>query len=72
LTKFLSSLCGKFQVATPGRDEQERQFVDLLLHGQYGSPESVLKALRDYPQVCVLKLRVMNDAEKEERQQYAR
>src|SRR6266496_3566640 len=56
LTKFLSSLCGKFQVATPGRDEQERQFVDLLLHGQYGSPESVLKALRDYPQVCVLKL----------------
>jgi hypothetical protein len=69
LHKFLSSLCGKFQVAVPGRDADERQFVEMLLRGQYGPTESILKALRDYPQICVLQLRVMNDQEKEERQQ---
>lgn len=67
LNKFVSSLCSKFQVATPGRNEEERAFVDALLCGEEANPDDVLKVLRQYPQVCVLELRVLNDAEKEER-----
>ena len=67
LTRFLSSLCGRFQVAVPGRTEEERQAVDLILRGGMGEPEHILQALREYPQVCVLQLRIMNDAEKEEK-----
>jgi hypothetical protein len=67
LNKFLSQLCGRFQVATPGCNEEERAFVDALLNGEDANPDDVLKVLRQYPQVCVLELRVLNDAEKEER-----
>lgn len=67
LNKFVSSLCSKFQVATPGRNEEERAFVDALLCGEGVNPDDVLKVLRQYPQVCVLEVRVLNDMEKEER-----
>lgn len=65
LNKFLSSLCSKFQVATPGRGEEERAFVDALLCGDESA--AVLKVLRQYPQVCALELRVLNDIEREQK-----
>ena len=68
LNKFLSSLCGKFQVASPGRNEEERAFVHALLHSEEVNTDALLKVIREYPQVCVLQLRVMNDTEREERQ----
>ena len=67
LLKLLSSLCGRFQVATPGHNDEERAFVGACLRGEACDPDSLLKVLRDYPQVCVLELRIMNDAEKEVR-----
>lgn len=66
LPKFLSLLCGKFQVAIPGHDTYEREQILHLLNGYSATPESILKVIREYPQVVTLIVRTQKDAEKAE------
>ena len=53
-----------FQVAEIGVDAQQRQEVERILSGVYGSPDDILYGLRRDPQVCVLLLRNRLDEEK--------
>lgn len=64
LDRFLSQLCGKVQVASPGHDESDRRHINSILQGDYCEPGDILHMLRDYPQVCVLKVRIANDERK--------
>ncbi len=67
LPKFLSQLCGKFEVATPGATIEEGQTITDILNGRQIAPEIILRALREYPQICVLQVRIWNDREREEK-----
>ena len=64
LPLFLSRLCGKFAVATPGAGEAERAMLKRILSGEFADPDAVLQVIRDYPQVCVLQVRIFNDERK--------
>lgn len=64
LDQFLSRLCGKFAVAVPGQSEGDRAHLDQLLAGRFANPDSILSVIREYPQVCVLKVRIYNDERK--------
>ena len=64
---FLSRLCGMLRIADLGKDEQGRAFVVDVLHGAYGDTGEILSAIRAYPQLCAVQVRVWNDREKEER-----
>ena len=66
LDKFLSAVCGKLSVAVPGKEEGDCLQVALILQGQYADPDAILQVIREYPQVVVLKVRVMNDERKRE------
>lgn len=65
LQAFLSRLCGLLQIASLGTDEQARVFVVDTLHGHYGETSELLAAIRAYPQLCAVQVRVWNDQEKE-------
>lgn len=67
LHAFLSRLCGMLQIASLGTDEQGRALVVEVLHGRYGDTDELLSAIRAYPQLCVVQVRVWNDQEKEMR-----
>lgn len=66
LTQFLSRLCGKFAVATPGGGEAERAMLARILRGEFADPDAVLQVIREYPQVCVLQVHIFNDERKQE------
>lgn len=68
LIKFVSLLCGVFQVSTVGRSEEERTFHIDALSGFYAPPASLLKVLREHPVVCVTLLRTMKDEERKHAQ----
>lgn len=67
LQAFLSRLCGMLRVADLGIDEQGRVLVMDALHGRYGDTNEILNAIRAYPQLCAVQVRVWNDREKEEK-----
>jgi hypothetical protein len=67
LQAFLSRLSGMFRIAALGMDEQGREFMVAVLHGEYGDTSDLLNAIRAYPQLCAVQVRVWNDREKEEK-----
>jgi len=66
LPEFISRLCGKFAVATPGDNLEEKEFVISTLSGlgKY-KPEEILQVLQDYPQLCITQLQIWNLKRKE-------
>lgn len=67
LPEFISRLCVKFNVVSPGASPDDRLFVMDVLSGNGDiSPDEILIALRDYPQLCVLQVRIWNDEKKKQ------
>ncbi len=68
LNKFVSLLCGRFNVQCYGKDTQQRAYALAVLDGRYGHPnDAILRVLRDYSVTCVALLRDEKDREKQEK-----